>query len=176
MAVAGLRAKFALDTSSFNAGLKKAKAEYDRRAKRAITKGALFFEREIKKELSKLGTGRARKIRGRRGTRRAGTTETGKARFRTVSGSNRASAPGQPPAVDTGQLRASITHLVKKEFFAWVAQVGTNVEYAAALEFGTSTMAARPFMLTTLARIRPQLITIFAKELREASFSAKASF
>lgn len=173
MAIAGgLRAKFALDISSFMAGLEKAKKEYDRRAKRAITKGTLLYEREVKKELSKAGTGRARKIKGAKGTRRAGVTETGKARFRTVSGSNRASAPGEPPAVDTGLLRASITHLIEKEFFAWVGKVGTNVEYAAILEFGgyagrnkSTFIAARPYMLITLTRIRRQLIRLFEREL-----------
>ena len=119
MAVSGgLRSVFALDTSSLKVGLNAAILEYNRRAKKAITKGALLLEREIKKELSKPGSGRARKITGRRGTRRAGVTEKGRANFRTASSSNRASAPGEPPAVDTGQLRASITHLVEKEFFA----------------------------------------------------------
>ena len=32
-------------------------------------------------------------------------------------------------------------------------------------EFGTKNMAARPFMLTTLVRIRPQLIVIFQRVL-----------
>ncbi len=176
MAQAGLRAKFALDISGFEKALKNIAVEYDRRAKRAIKKGSLLFVREVKLELSKTGTGRARKIKGRKGTRRAGTTETGKARFRTASGSNRASAPGEPPAVDTGRLRASITHEIEKEFSAWIGTVGTNIEYAPDLEFGTTKMAARPFMLITLARIRPQLIRLFAKELREASFSAQISF
>jgi len=142
--VGGLRAKFALDITSFMAGLEKAKKEYDRRAQRAIKKGALLFVREVKIELSKTGTGKHYR-RGRK--------------------VHIASAPGQPPAVDTGQLRASITHLVEREFRAWIGRVGTNLEKAAPLEFGTSRMAARPFMLTTLTRIRPQLIRLFEREL-----------
>lgn len=42
--------------------------------------------------------------------------------------------------VDTGRLRNSITHRVRTELGAnprIVAEVGTNVEYAAAQEFGT---------------------------------------
>lgn len=144
MAGGGLRAKFALDTSGFKTGLEKAKKEYDKRAQRAIKKGALFFVAEVKKELSKQGTGKQYR-RGRK--------------------IHIASAPGQPPAVDTGQLRASITHLVEREFRAWIAMVGTNLQKAAPLEFGTSRMAARPFILTTLTRIRPQVIKIFEKEL-----------
>lgn len=157
MAVSGgLRSVFALDTSGLKLGLNAAILEYNRRAKKAITKGALLLEREIKKELSKPGSGminvgrsKSRKVKG--------------IRVFSADKSNRRSAPGEPPAVDTGRLRASITHLVEKEFLAWTAQVGTNVEYAAALEFGRKdgSIEARPFMLTTLARIRPQMLVLF---------------
>lgn len=151
----GFRSSFALDTSSFMAGIRRAKAEYERRARKAINLGVMLFEREVKKELSKPGTGRARRS-GRRGHRGG---------IRILSSRNRASAPGQPPAVDTGRLRSSIAHLVERELLAWVGQVGTDVKYGAYLEFGTTRMAARPFMLTTLERIRPQLLIIFAATL-----------
>ena len=64
-----------------------------------------------------------------------------------VYGKHKASAPGETPAVDTGVLVNSIkTELVSSsDSEAWV-QVGTGVEYAEWLEFGTSKMAARPFM------------------------------
>lgn len=66
-------------------------------------------------------------------------------------GRHRASAPGDSPAVDTGRLRQSIG--VQK-----VAQghyrVGTNVQYAPLLEFGTRKMAARPFMRPALEKVR----------------------
>lgn len=61
------------------------------------------------------------------------------------------SPPGQPPAVQTGRLRASI---------AWgfvgpqVARVGTNVKYAPALELGTKYMAPRPFLRPAIDRLR----------------------
>lgn len=154
----GLRSVFALDTSTLKVGLQAALIEYNRRAKRAITKGALLLEREIKKELSKPGSGRIN----------TGVSKSRKVRGVTVfsaSKSTRRSAPGEPPAVDTGRLRASITHLIEKEFFAWTAQVGTNVEYAPDLEFGTLNMEARPYMLTVLSRIRPQLLLLFQVEL-----------
>lgn len=147
MAIAGgFRSSFALDTSSFLAGINQARAEYERRAKKAINLGVMLFEREVKKELQKPGTGRLYKRRRRRG----------RGQF------HRASAPGHPPASDMGRLRASITRLVERELLAWVGQVGTDVKYGAHLEFGTSRMAARPFMLTTLESIRPQLLVIFA--------------
>ena len=60
---------------------------------------------------------------------------------------HRASAPGETPAVDTGNLVNSIkSELVSSsDTDAW-ANVGTGVEYAEYLEFGTSRMEARPFM------------------------------
>ena len=62
-------------------------------------------------------------------------------------GKHRASAPGETPAVDIGNLVNSInTELAStSDTEAW-ANVGTNVEYAEPLEMGTSKMAARPFL------------------------------
>jgi len=68
-----------------------------------------------------------------------------------------ASAPGQPPAVDTGRLRASITHEVCKESNQIIGLVGTNVEYAPHLEFGTNKMAARPFLRPALFNNIPEI-------------------
>lgn len=45
--------------------------------------------------------------------------------------------------VDTGRLRASITHRVKKEEGEIVGQVGTNAKYAVYIEFGTGIHAAK---------------------------------
>lgn len=63
---------------------------------------------------------------------------------------HRASAPGAPPAVDTGQLRQSITHKLGKDTAGLYADVGTNLEKARYLETGTSRMAARPFLAPAL--------------------------
>jgi HK97 gp10 family phage protein len=67
---------------------------------------------------------------------------------------NGPSSPGEAPAVDTGRLRASITHRVEMDSGEAVAYVGTNVKYAPYLEFGTSRMAARPFMVPAIERNR----------------------
>ena len=56
------------------------------------------------------------------------------------------SAPGEPPGVVSGELRRSMTHEVEKTPQGVTGRVGTNKEYAIPLEFGTSTMAARPFL------------------------------
>ena len=46
--------------------------------------------------------------------------------------------------VDTGRLRNSITHDV--EMSEQAAYIGSNVEYAAYVELGTSKMAPRPYL------------------------------
>ena len=59
---------------------------------------------------------------------------------------SRASAPGDPPATDTGRLRGSLASEVSRRGGETIGTVSANTEYAAHLEFGTERMAARPFM------------------------------
>lgn len=65
-----------------------------------------------------------------------------------VYGNHRASAPGQPPAPDTGRLRAATQAdpQVRNDGGDIVGRIVANTEYAAALEKGTERVAARPFM------------------------------
>lgn len=64
--------------------------------RKALFRGGAHLEKALKRKLSQSGSGREYKT-GRKGKRYA---------------IHRASAPGQPPAVDTGRLRSSITHNV----------------------------------------------------------------
>jgi HK97 gp10 family phage protein len=77
-------------------------------------------------------------------------------------GSHRASAPGQAPTTWSGDLRASITHIVTKLGLFLTAVVGSDKDHAPLLEFGTSKMAPRPFMRVTIAKIQPILWRIMA--------------
>lgn len=63
-------------------------------------------------------------------------------------GKHRASAPGEPPAPDTGRLRAATQAdtQVRNEGGDQVGRVVANTEYALPLELGTERMAARPFL------------------------------
>lgn len=74
---------------------------------------------------------------------------------------NRRSAPGDPPARQFGHLQESVKYLIDRARL--IAVVGPlegastvdnpkTVEYAAALEFGTRKMAARPFVVPSLTR------------------------
>lgn len=49
--------------------------------------------------------------------------------------------------VDTGNLRNSITHTVSGE----TAYIGTNVEYAAYVEMGTTRTVAKPYLKPAVA-------------------------
>ncbi|CAN5263124.1 hypothetical protein BH10PLA2_BH10PLA2_00640 [soil metagenome] len=65
---------------------------------------------------------------------------------------HRASAPGQAPASDTGRLANSITaYPAQNGESMTVAGRGTAL-YAPLLEFGTSRIAPRPFMLPALEK------------------------
>lgn len=59
---------------------------------------------------------------------------------------------GEPPAVRTGRLRASITFEVDKGNL--VGRVGSDVEYAPYLELGTVYMEPRPYLRRQLHQNR----------------------
>lgn len=69
-----------------------------------------------------------------------------------------ASAPGQYPASDTGRLVASVRAVPVANGY----EVGTDVAYGPMLEFGTTRMAARPWLLPSFERARVNV----EKELR----------
>lgn len=86
---------------------------------------ALHLERIIKRTLSKPGSGR---------------------RYKRGKKWHTASAPGEPPAVDRGDLRRSIG----REYVGQTWRVGTHEERSPALEFGHvfpngRVLAPRPF-------------------------------
>lgn len=60
-------------------------------------------------------------------------------------------------AVDTGRLRASITH----DSGETSVRVGSNVEYAGFLELGTSKMAAQPYLVPGLKASGGQLDAVW---------------
>lgn len=74
------------------------------------------------------------------------------------------SRPGDPPNTDTGRLAQSI----KFDFSADgdVGQVGSNLKYAAWLEFGTINMSPRPWLSTAISNVN--VAKIFAKWIEKA--------
>ena len=68
----------------------------------------------------------------------------------------------EPRRIDTGRLRNSIAHTVKKDS----AYIGTNVEYAIYVEFGTKRMAPNHFLKSAAADHTERYMTIFKNQLK----------
>lgn len=76
----------------------------------------------------------------------------------SVGGKNHvASLPGEPPNADTGSLDRNIETVIIKPLHV---QVSSNAAHSAPLEFGTSRMAARPFMSPAAQRKRPEVVEL----------------
>lgn len=77
-----------------------------------------------------------------------------------------ASAPGKPPVIWHGGLHGSIFFIVTEAGNIFLMHVGTGGdigEYGKALEFGTESMAARPWLGVTLENSR-EMIKKFLEE------------
>ena len=70
-----------------------------------------------------------------------------------VYGGHQASAPGEPPANDTGHLTNSVSHRMTGPTEG-VVEVGA--EYGVYLEMGTSRMAPRPFLGPAVEKVWPE--------------------
>ena len=81
-----------------------------------------------------------------------------------VSGKNHvASKPGEIPNQDTGVLGNNIE--VKRER-PLVVRVSSEAPYSKALEFGTSKMAARPFLRPARDKMAPEIRKTFARAVQ----------
>lgn len=136
-------------------GLRKLNEDLRADRKRTTLAIANVLRTGIVEELSHPGTGRVRwgriKTRTRSGRRKSITAKM-------IARAGRASAPGEPPAPDTGKLRGSIQ--VEYDDNLQRARVGTNDKKAAPLNFGTRragrsrnvVIAPRPFMEPALKK------------------------
>ena len=72
---------------------------------------------------------------------------------------HQASLEGAYPATDTGYL---ISHINSKVYSNGMGgEIQSNAEYSSFLEFGTSTMSARPFMQPSLEENRNKIKAMF---------------
>lgn len=72
-----------------------------------------------------------------------------------------ASTAGNPPNTDTGYLAGNIHVVFDGDKHG--ASVESRADYSEALEFGTSKMAARPFMQPALEENRRNIIRMYAQ-------------
>lgn len=83
------------------------------------------------------------------------TPKTGRV-YRRRSIEHQASAPGEPPASDTGRLVQSVTTDYGDGGYA--GTVTFRTAYAAALEYGTERMEPRPYARPAVANKRREII------------------
>ncbi len=76
-----------------------------------------------------------------------------------------ASAPGQPPAVATGNLKQHIDTKIVISENKIEGQVGTPVKYGPMLEYGTSKMLPRPWLRPSFEKSEDKIEEIFQKPI-----------
>jgi len=76
-----------------------------------------------------------------------------------------ASAPGEAPARRLGDLVRSLRVMPRVTTGRIYARVGSGLEYAAFLEYGTRNMQPRPSLRPALDRARPAIKAIFSEGL-----------
>lgn len=82
------------------------------------------------------------------------------------------SAPGKPPNNDTGVLAGNIE---TNQIAPLVVEVSSNAPYAAPLEFGTSKMAARPYMAPARDAKRKEVTALVQRAVNRAVKRSKSS-
>lgn len=89
--------------------------------------------------------------------------KSGRVYRRPSGGDYRASAPGQPPAIRTGDLRDSITEPeVREEGGTIVGEIRITAPYAEELEYGGRN-APRPFVIPAIDKLIKGLNAIGAR-------------
>lgn len=81
-----------------------------------------------------------------------------------------ASKPGSPPNQDRGTMTRNIRVTMNDDL---TADISSNAPYSAALEFGTSNMAARPFMTPAVEGQRVKHKERLQKAIMRAASHAK---
>lgn len=78
------------------------------------------------------------------------------------------SRPGQSPNSDTGRLVQSIMFEFDEQSDRTIGYVGSNLKYAAWLEFGTLDMEARPWLAPALEKVNTMIGDIFSRRIDNA--------
>lgn len=131
--------------------------------KLAVAASALLIQNEAKDSMRKSKGGK---------TYRRGSIKRKRKGQNVVVGSkfHRASAPGEPPAVDTGRLIASINHKITNK--GLTATIGvhdiTKVKYGKFLEYGTARIKARPWLFPALEKKRKDIEKRISEGIKRA--------
>jgi len=128
----------------FKRNLNKVLDTLDNIAGQRMTEACIHVQNKTKEKLSGKRTGRVYRVPG---TNRTYT----------------ASAPGEPPAVATGQLRSSIKYRIVGELQVLRGEVGSELKKAVELEFGTKKIKPRPFLRPTFQEESPKIKNILSR-------------
>lgn len=151
-------------------GFRGTEAELKRYLRERVEQAASYLEGKVKLKLTGQRSGRVYPVPGtgqvesveitdKNGKRRKVRKLVG-ARFYT------ASAPGEAPAVRFGDLRKTIRYkMILDRPGVIAAQVGSPLEYAIHLEFGTRKMAPRPFLFNTFDEEKENVENIIGQPL-----------
>lgn len=85
-------------------------------------------------------------------------------------------AKSMAPVGETGNLRASIENEVESKRKAIIAEVGSNVEYAPYVEYGTSRMEAQPYLRPALEDHASSLEREIRLAVMKAASNASSGF
>jgi len=78
---------------------------------------------------------------------------------------HRASAPGQAPASDTGNL---VSKIIVKQKTKNITQVESGADYSKYLEYGTSKMQPRPFLFPAFEKSRDKIVKAVFNRVKTA--------
>lgn len=109
----------------------------------AMHKATLMVERDVKRSFPKVGAGRV--------------YSKGKGKIHI------ASIPGGVPAIDTGNLRASIQSKVQVRGINVLGEVGSDMPYSLYLEVGTKRMEKRPYLMPMVRKDKRKINEIFKR-------------
>lgn len=85
-----------------------------------------------------------------------------------IYGRHQASAPGEAPATDTGNLASNILVDIIPGSVDIEAKVISRAPYSIALEFGTKNMEPRPFMRPAFEKNKKRIQDLIARMVRDA--------
>jgi HK97 gp10 family phage protein len=122
--------------------------ELDEALNQQILKSTILIRNELLKLLSGQRTGRLYKVAG------------------TKKKYYRASSPSEPPASRLGHLRASYQYKVLGTGYKAKGYVGSELEYAHYLEYGTYKMAPRPHLQPAMMNSKPKIEKLFRRLIK----------
>lgn len=132
---------------------------------KAILKSSITISNNVKKTLSGQRSGYTYNIPG---TGKVVNKEKKLANgrifyYRKLEGATTwvASAPYEAPAVRLGHLRNDYTYKVMKQGFEATGYVGSTLDYAPWLEYGTSRIYPRPHLKVAFEKSKPEIFKYF---------------